>query len=61
MKKDLIQNEYYTILSSYSETQLSNKVNEMMKQGWVPQGGIAIEGINFYQPMVKLSRESNGG
>lgn len=60
MKKDLIHNEYYTILSSYSETQLSNKVNEMIKQGWVPQGGITIEGINFYQPMVKLSRELKG-
>ena len=47
----------YKLASWYDNVGLERKVNELCKEGWRPQGGIAINpkdaGAVFYQAMVK--------
>lgn len=48
----------YTAIRAYSEESLVEKVNELILEGWIPQGGMAVNvghsyNIYFYQAMVK--------
>ncbi len=50
----------YTILKASTMPDLEKKVNDYIKKGWRPQGGITIQlNIQFhnveycYQPMIK--------
>ena len=45
----------YIILSAPSSSDLAKKVNDFIRVGWKPQGGVCLTGdaYGFYQSMVK--------
>jgi hypothetical protein len=44
---------YYQIVVKINLQDLVTEINEMIKKGWKPSGGIAIDGNGlFYQAMV---------
>jgi hypothetical protein len=47
----------YTLARGITSDSLIDKVNELIKQGWKPQGGIAMCGEEvytvYYQAMIK--------
>ena len=46
----------YLVVAAFSEEGLTEKVNDLMKQGWQPwKSGYSINGnqLRFCQPMVK--------
>jgi len=46
----------YTILIEYSTDELIQKVEEYMKNGWVPIGGLVVSlDYMYYQTMIKTS------
>jgi hypothetical protein len=54
----------YTLARGITSDSLIDKVNELIKQGWKPQGGIVTCGEEvytvYYQAMIKeTSRSSN--
>jgi hypothetical protein len=43
----------YTIVTGENDAaKLSDKVTDMIRQGWEPQGGVAVAGTFFIQAMV---------
>lgn len=54
MKKSSNQSDSYIVLSDFSSFMLAKKVNEMIKEGWAPQGGVAAHSSTLYQAMVKV-------
>jgi hypothetical protein len=43
----------YTVIKLWSETELAQRINEMIAEGWWPQGGVAVDAEgHFYQAMV---------
>jgi hypothetical protein len=32
---------------------IESKVNQLIREGWQPQGGISVDGDMYYQAMVK--------
>ena len=52
---DMINELEYTIVRSDSSFDLSKTVNEYIRRGWKPQGGVAVDIAfgSFYQAMVK--------
>lgn len=46
----------YKILSDESGSRLQDEINEYLKEGWEPQGGICYStGHFFYQALIKKS------
>lgn len=45
----------YCILTSTTLLILQGYVNDFIKQGWIPQGGISVGKDNYFQAMIKLS------
>ncbi len=49
----------YTIVCDYGISALSRLVNGMIKEGWIPQGSVAVLGVSktnvpeLYQAVVK--------
>lgn len=47
----------YEIVIAFSSSDLKQKVNSLMKKGWLPVGGIAFDSSNvnkvYYQAMIK--------
>ena len=52
-----IKDDKYINLKTYDLTELAKNVNELMKGGWKPQGGMLIgehsERVQYYQTLVK--------
>ena len=52
-----IKDDKYINLKTYDLTELAKNVNELMKGGWKPQGGMLIEerseSTHYYQTLVK--------
>lgn len=52
-----IKDDKYINLKAYDLTELAKNVNELMKGGWKPQGGMLIEerseSTYYYQTLVK--------
>jgi hypothetical protein len=48
----------YTTVQASSNNDLIKKVNELIKQGWKPQGGIGITygSTPFYQAMIRETK-----
>jgi hypothetical protein len=44
----------YRIISCKDPMELVEKVNELIKEDWIPQGGLCVDGSSFYQAMVKI-------
>ena len=61
MRDNLNQVDSYTIVKSYLVEKLLKEVNLMIKEGWVPQGGLVIDDINHYQAMVKIAPNNLAG
>jgi hypothetical protein len=55
----------YCIIYRSSSTGLSDAVNQLMKSGWKPQGGVAVCGgpmyAGCYQTMIKVTKEVSRG
>lgn len=48
----------YTIVSSETEKNLIEKVNDLIQLGWEPEGGVAVSSDGtFYQAMVLIDEE----
>jgi hypothetical protein len=45
----------YWILKAEKDHELAKEVREYIRKGWVPQGGVATDGIWFYQAVVKAA------
>jgi len=45
--------EYKIVKESYSTDLLAKKVNEMIREGWRPQGGVCLASAYYLQAMVK--------
>jgi hypothetical protein len=44
----------YKIVTASRHELLSQRVNEFIEQGWIPQGGVAVDEFRgFYQSMIK--------
>jgi hypothetical protein len=43
----------YKIVTGTNTDNLSNNVNNEIKRGWTPQGGVLINGMLYAQAMVK--------
>ena len=46
----------YQVVSEQDRSKLETKVNELIREGWKPQGGVCVTGVMarwFYQAMVK--------
>jgi hypothetical protein len=52
-----VQYRIITVCSCWSPTKalerLAREVNDAIKQGWEPQGGVAVAGTRFVQAMIK--------
>lgn len=50
----------YMVLHDSELIRLTRKVNEALKNGWVPQGGVAVRqgvsGFAYYQAMVSEAK-----
>lgn len=46
----------YIIVKGHNLVDLENQVKELIKNGWKPQGGIAIDSLYMYQAMAKVSK-----
>ena len=47
----------YKIITGSNTDDLSNNVNNEIKGGWMPQGGVLINGMMYAQAMVKKVKE----
>jgi hypothetical protein len=47
----MYKNEHYMIITSSDSSVLTNRVNNMIVQGWLPTGGICLEGGKLLQAM----------
>lgn len=45
------QFEHYKIIERYNLSDLANTVNKMVKDGWIPAGGLCPHRNNLYQAM----------
>ncbi len=45
----------YIIVNARTDHELSDNVKSKMDEGWVPSGPLIVEGLNFYQVLVKFS------
>lgn len=43
----------YKIIIGIGTGDLERRINELLEQGWKPQGGIASDGRAFFQAMIK--------
>nr|WP_199162585.1 DUF1737 domain-containing protein [Elizabethkingia sp. ASV34] len=43
----------YKVLENSHSLLLEKEVNEYLLKGWIPQGGIAVTSLGFYQAIVK--------
>ncbi|MFA4919733.1 MAG: DUF1737 domain-containing protein [Thermodesulfovibrionales bacterium] len=44
----------YRILLAYNSADLEKQVNDLLNQGWRPQGGLCLTSGNYYvQAMIK--------
>ena len=49
----------YTVVKAGNASSLEKRVNELIHQGWQPQGGLDFEkNIGMRQAMVKLKRQT---
>jgi Domain of unknown function (DUF1737) len=52
----------YDLLSAHSSTELLDKVNEALKQGWTPLGGASATTLTgepyFIQAMIRMNEVS---
>lgn len=48
----------YNVIKGENLEDLINSVNELLSDGWIPQGGISTVvtgvGVEFYQALVKI-------
>lgn len=48
----------YKVISGENLTEINKLVNEMLMDGWIPQGGVSTVqtavGVEFYQALVKI-------
>ena len=44
---------HYRIISGSYSAELESSINYYLKDGWVPIGGVVIEGDSFYQAIAK--------
>lgn len=47
----------YIVLTSQSTFELEMVVNQHIKFGWIPTGGVAVQGQYHYQTMIKQTTD----
>jgi hypothetical protein len=47
----------YKIVTGNNTVNLSDNVNNEIKRGWMPQGGVLINGMMYAQAMVKKVKD----
>lgn len=45
------------LFKKQAENSVEQKVNELIREGWTPTGGLVVFGSMFYQAMVKYASE----
>jgi hypothetical protein len=51
----------YKIIDDESPAGLAKKVNEAIKEGWKPQGGVGLSSVFLWQAMIRESQKLNTG
>ncbi len=44
----------YQVIKNYSVTELIADVNRFIEKGWMPHGGVSVDGGMLYQAMMKI-------
>ena len=47
----------YKVVSSQSERELEQQVNELFGDGWEPYGSLVVKGDRLIQPMIRFDEE----
>ena len=45
--------QHYRIIAGSYTQELESSINYYLKDGWMPVGGVVIDGDNFYQAIAK--------
>ena len=48
----------YQIAGGYGRSEAEAQIQEKLEHGWKPLGGVAVDGADFYQAMIRYVDDS---